>query len=253
MNHATHKAQHAPVLNPESFQRLLAAAYLLQEHNDRRPLIRPQLVGASQVSSFSAGKVIQKRTPAVMIRDRQLVAGQTDAIVGNQTAKERPYLARLERFVRSAVPCRITVLLRKRIYWKTVEAVAIAIVFCMMMGLSILRLSAVPGRTSLASGVLDKQDSFQPKRAAEPILEFSQTVVRLNSRESPRGDERGIIAEDIVIRHQERAVNVAGKPDLPLTSGRGMGVVAADTVVQYGSDVTMWSRKHGAILNRLGH
>ena len=63
----------------------------------------------------------------------------------------------------------------------------------------------------------------------------------------------GYVAEDIVIRHQKRAVNVAGKPDLPLTSGRGMGVIAADTVVQYGSDVTMWSRKHGAILNRLGH
>jgi hypothetical protein len=188
VNQPTHKAQNAPVLNPESFQRLLAAAYLLQEHHDRRLSIRPQLLGASQAGSFSAEKIIQKRTPAVMIRDRQLEAGQ-----------ERPYLAMLVLFARSAVPHRITVLVRKPIYWRTVETVAIAIVFCLMTGLSILRLSAVPDRTSLASGVLEKQDNLQPTRAAEPILELSQIVAPLNSRESPRGDETGIVAEDIVI------------------------------------------------------
>jgi hypothetical protein len=254
VNHATDKVQDKPVLNPESFQWLLAAAYLLQGHNEQQPSIRPQLLGASPTSSFSAGKIIQKRTPAVMIRDRQLEAGQPDVIAGNQTAKERPYLARRVPFVRSAVPHRMTVLLKKPIYWRTVETVAIAMVFCMMMGLSILRLSAVPGRTSLASGALEKQDNFQPTRAAEPILALSQTVAPLNSRESPRGDETGIVAEDIVIRHQERAVNVPGKPSLRLFSDRNMGVVAADTVVEYGSDVTMWSRKpERATLNRLGH
>ncbi len=243
MNHATDKVQGKPVLNAEIFQRLLAAAYLLQEHNDRRPSVRHQMLGANQPSSFSAGKIIQKRTPAVMIRDRQLKTGQPDAIAGNQTANERPYLARLVPFVRSAVPHRMTVLLRKPIYWRTVETVAIAIVFCMMMGLSILRLSAVPDRTSLASGVLEKQDNFQPARVAERILALSQAVAPLNSRESPRGDETGIVAEDIVIRHQKRAVDVLGRPGLRLTSGRDTGIFAADTVVEYGSDVTMWSRK----------
>ena len=253
MNHATDKAQGKPLLNPEGFQRLLAAAYLLQGHHDQQPSIRPQLLGASQ-GSFSAGKIVQKRTPAVMIRDRPLQASQADAIAGNQTAKERPYLASLVPFVRSAVPHRMTVLLRKPISWRTVETVAIAIVFCMMMGLSILRLSAVPGRTSLASEVLEKQDTFQPTRAAERILALSQAVAPLNSRESPRGDDTGIVAEDIVMRHQKRAVNVPGQPGLRLTSGRDAGIFAADTVVQYGSDVTMWSRKpERATLNRLGH
>ena len=170
MNHATDKAQDKPALNPESFQRLLAAAFLLQKHNEQQPSIRSQLLGASQARSFSAGKIIQKRTPAPSFRDRQLETSQPDAIAGNQAAKERPYLAGLVPFVRSAVPHRMTVLLRTPIYWKTVETVVIAIVFCLMMGLSILRLSAVPGRTSLASGVLEKQDNFQPTRAAEPIL-----------------------------------------------------------------------------------
>ena len=254
MNHATDKAPDKPVLNPEGFQRLLAAAYLLQGHHDQQPSIRPHLLGASQASSFSAGKIVQKRTPAVMIRDRPLQAGQPDAIAGNQTAKERPYLASLVPFVQSAVPHRMTVLLRKPMSWRTVETVAIAIVFCMMMGLSILRLSAVPGRTSLASGVLEEQGNFQPTRAAEPILALSQTVAPLNSRQSPRGDDTGIVVEDIVIRHQKRAVNELGRPAPRLTSGRDVGFFAADTVVQYGSDVTMWSRKpERATLNRLEH
>ena len=258
MNHATDKAQHAPVLNPESFQRLLAAAYLLQEHIDRRPSIRAPLLGTSQASSFLAEKIIQKRTPAVMIRDRirdrQLEAGQPDAIAGNQTARERSYLAGLVPFVRSAVPLRMTVLLRKPIYWRTVETVAIAIVFCLMTGLSILRLSAVPDRTFLASEALEKQDNLQPMRAAEAISELSQTVAPLNSHESPRGDETGMVAEDIVIRHQKGAVNVPGKPGLRLTSGRDTNIFSADTVVQYGSDVTMWLRKpERTTLNRRGH
>jgi hypothetical protein len=243
VNHATDKAQDKPFLNPESFQRLLAAAYLLQGHRDQQPSIRPQPLGASHASSFSSGKIIQKRTPAVMIRDRQLEAGQPDAVAGNQTARKRTYLARLVPFVRSAVPHRMTVSLRKPIYWRTVETVAIAIVFCTMTGLSILRLSAVPDRTSLASGVLEKQDNFQPTRAAEPTLALSQTVAPFNPRESSRGDETGVVAEDIVIRHQERTVNVLGKTGLRLSSGRDRGIFAAATVVEYGSDVTMWSRK----------
>ena len=147
----------------------------------------------------------------------------------------------------------MTVLLSTPIYWRTVETVAISIVFCLMTGLSIIRLSAVPDRTSRASGVLEKQDNSQPTRAAERILALSQTVAPLNSRESPRGDETGIVAEDIVIRHQKRAVNVPRKPGLQLTSGRDTNIFAADAVVEYGSDVTIWSRKPRATLDRLGH
>jgi hypothetical protein len=138
--------------------------------------------------------------------------------------------------------------------WRTVEPLAIAIVFCMMMGLSIHRLSAVPSRTSLVSGMLEEQTNFQPARAAEKILALSQPIVTRNSRQLPGGDDTDIVAEDIVIHHQKRAVDVPGKPGVRLTSGRDAGIFAADTVVQYGSDVKMWSRKHErATVNRLGH
>jgi hypothetical protein len=138
--------------------------------------------------------------------------------------------------------------------WRTIEPLAIAIVFCMMMGLSIHRLSIVPGRTSLASEMLKEQNDFQPARPTEKVLASSQPVMARNSRQSPSGGGADIVAEDIVIRHQNRAINLLGKPGVRLTFGRDAGIFAADTVVQYGSDVKMWSRKpERATLNRLGH
>ena len=52
MNQEANNAPGKPVLNPENFQRLLAAAYLLQMHNDGQPSFRPiQPVSASHASS----------------------------------------------------------------------------------------------------------------------------------------------------------------------------------------------------------
>ena len=218
MNNVT-KAKEKPVLDQESFQQLLAAAYLLQLHNDRLLSIRPiQPVGASPASSFAAGAIVQKRTPSLMNRERH--------------------------------PHRMKVLSRPML-WRTVEAFAIAIVFCMMMGLSIHRLSAVPGHTSLASGMLEEQSGFQPTRPSDKALASSQAVVAPNSSQSPIGGEADIVAENIVIRPQTLGVNVLGRPGARLTSGRD---AVFDTVVEYGPDVTMWSRKsERATPNRLGH
>jgi hypothetical protein len=257
VNQEANTAQGKPVLNREDFQRLLAAAYLLQvhplqahhvqTHYDCQPSIRPvEPVGASPVSSFAAGAILQKRTPSAMIRERQLPAAQP--ALGDETAKRRPYPVRLVRFVGSTVPRRMNVLLRRSMSWRTVEALAIAIVFFMMMGMSIHRLSAVRGRTSLASGMLEGQNEVPPTQNAPAS---SQPVATLNSRPSP--SEADIVAEDIVIRHQKRVANLPAQPGVRLTSGRDADTFAADTVVQYGSDVKMWSRKpERAPLNRLG-
>jgi hypothetical protein len=253
VNQEADNAANKPVLDPEGFQRLLAAAYLLQVHNDRQPSIRPvQRVGAGQASSFIAGTIAQERNPSVMMRERQLQAGESDAVPGKEIAKPNPYRTRLIPFVAPTLQHKMKVLLRRLMSWRTVEPIAIAIVVSMMMGLSIHRLSAVPGRTSLASGMLEEQSGFQPPRPADKALASSQAVVAPNTRQSPIVGEADIVAADIVIRHQKRGVNLLGRPGARLTSGRDAGVF--DTVVEYGPDVKMWSRKsERATPNRLAH
>lgn len=253
MNQEANKDPDKPVLNPENFQRLLAAAYLLQVHNDGQHSVRPiQPVSASHASSFTAGTIVQKRTPFVMMRGGELQAGQTDAVPGNDIAKQHRFPARLVPFVGSTVPHRVKILLKRPMSWRTVEPLAIAIVFCMMMGLSIHRLSAVPDRRSLASGVLEEQNNFRPARTTERAVASSQAVIPPNSRQSPIGGEAHIVAEDIVIRHQKRGVTLIGKPGAQLTFGRDADVFAADSVVQYGPDVTMWSRKSERATPKIG-
>jgi hypothetical protein len=137
--------------------------------------------------------------------------------------------------------------------WRAVEALAIAIVFFMIMGLSIHGLSAVPGRTSMTSGTLDGQNDLQLARPTEEALASSQPVVTRNPRQSPGGREADIVAEDIVIRHQKRAVELPGNSSLGLTFGRDADIFVADTVVQYGYDVKVWSKKpERAPFNRSG-
>jgi hypothetical protein len=248
VNQETDTAQHKPALNQEGFQRLLAAAYLLRVHNDGRPSIRPAQHAANHASSFAAGTIVQERTPSLMIQERQLQAAQCEAVLCDEVAKQQPHLARLAPSVGPAFLYRMNVLLRRSMSWRTTEAVAIAIVFCMMMGLSIHRLSAVSGRTSLASGTEEQNERVRP---TEKVLASSQSVVARNSRQSPGGGEADIVAEDIVIRHQKRLLNLPRKPGVRLVFGSG---AAADTVVQYGSDVKMWSRTpERATLNRLEH
>ena len=207
-------------------------------------------MSASHASSFAAGTIVQKRIPSVMMRERQLQAGQSDT--GNEIAKQHRFPAMPVPFVGPTVPHRVKILLKRPMSWRTVEPLAIAIVFCTMMGLSIHRLSAVPDRTSLASGVPEKQNDSQPARTTVRALASSQAVMTPNSRQSPIGGEAHIVAEDIVIRHQNRRVSLIGKPGAQLTLGRDADVFAADSVVQYGSDVTMWSRKYERAAPKIG-
>jgi hypothetical protein len=97
-----------------------------------------------------------------------------------------------------------------------------------------------------------------------------------NFRQSSVGGEGDSVAQDIVIRYGESAANLSGqaakkvtsglvqeqpvppknttpKSGLRVTFGRDADILSADTVVQYGADVTMWSRNiKRAELDRLG-
>ena len=248
VNQETDTRQPKPVLNQEGFQHLLAAAYLLQAHLDRQPSIRPvHQQEASHASSSSADKIVQKRPPTVMIQDHRLQVGQPVAILDHEETTEP--LVRLGWHQLDTVPRGRNALLRRPRLWKTAESLAIAIVFSVMMGLSISRLWTVPSRTSLASRKLDEQN--ERARPTEKVIPSSQAVVGGYSGQSSGIGEADIVAEDIVIRHQERLANLPRKPGVRLVFGPG---AAADTVVQYGSDVKMWLRTpKRAALNRLEH
>ena len=257
MNQEAKTAQDKPVLNAESFQRLLAAAYMLQLHNDRRPSVQP--IGAVHTSAFAAGAIVQQRTPSV-IRGPQLQADQPGAVPFVSPNNSDKFTGRTDQA------------------WRAVEALAIAIVFCMMTGVSIHRLSARSGHTSLASRMLEQRNASHPSGPMPRLLASSQQpVVTRTSRQSPNGAEADTVAQDVVIRYQKHAVNLRGqaakkltsspvqaqlllprnttsKPGGRLTFGPDADMLAADTVVQYGADATMWLGKpKRAGLDRLGH
>ena len=258
MNQEAKTAQDKPVLNAGSFQRLLAAAYMLQLHNDRRSSVQP--IGAVHASAFAAGAIVQQRTPSVMIRGPQPQADQLGAVPFVSPNNSDKFTGRTDQTRRA------------------VEALAIAIVFCMMTGMSIHRLSARSGHTSLASGMLEQRNGYHPSGPMPKLLASSQQpVVTRNSRQSPNGAEADSVAQDVVIRYQKHAVNLPGqaakkptsspvqaqllpprnttsKPGGRSTFGRDADMLAADRVVQYGADATMWLGKpKRSGFDRLGH
>jgi hypothetical protein len=279
------EAQDKPVLNAESFQRLLAAAFILQVRNDRTSV---QPIGAGYTYPFAAGAIVQKRTPSVLAREPGLQTSRSDFVpatspdvsaksaarldqpfapsspglapavtetaIANELAKRQhaaagngilPRSASLKRSTRyseglmplvgSMVPHATNIFVSRAMVWRTVEALAIATVFLALVGMSIYRLSALTSRTPLPSEMPEQRNAFQPGRPAANVLtSYPLPVTTRTSRQAVDGGEGDIVAKDIVIRYPKPAVN------LPL--------------VQYGADVSMWSRSpNGANLDGLGH
>lgn len=228
MNQNVTKAQDKPVLDPESFQRLLAAAFVLQEQNpDPRP---PEPIGGAHPRTFAIEAIVQKRTPSL-----------------RQPSLHPDRLIPLVQFTRPMV-------------WRTVEALAIAMVFCMMMGVSIRRVSPFRGDPSLPSVMAGRRTAQRSTLPQAKVLPLSQQpVVTLNPRQSTDSGTADAIAEDLVIRHQERAAdlrdnpaaknltsspvqgqrlraeNTTLQPGVRFTFGIDTDMLAADTVVRYGT------------------
>ena len=295
MKPESNKAHDKPVLNVESFQRLLAAAYMLQVQSDQTTAGRP--VSTGRTNPFTAETIVQKRSLPLPVQESRLQAGEREVVCSrspNRTDRPRgPQLPEMVSVVRE-IPVandvakgglhsgslpppvgpmalqRMNILLRRPTSWRTVEALAIAIVFCTMIGVSIHRLSAFPGRISLPSEKPEQRDaSHTPSAKARPI-------VTKDSRQSADGAEGDLIAEDIVIRYPGRSVDhcgqaakkpravqaqrlpekkVSSKPGVQLTFGGDADMLVANTVIQYGADVTTWSASptQRTALDRLGH
>lgn len=253
MNPESSESPGKPTLSAESFQRLLAAAYLLQGENDRAQV---QSMITERSKTFAAGAIVQKRTPrlavppqsvsaeAIVSRARAVLQAPRNAAgpvasdiifpdsetrVRRDIAGRSPrYSAKRKPVLSGRAPQAIKTLVSRATLWRGVDALAISAVFLAIVGVSIHGLWA--SRGSMPSGVLSAQEA----RSTAGGLPSSQHPAEQVSRPSIEQTEANVIAEDTVIRYPVRAVSAAKKP-------RNTGILAADAVVHYGSDVKMWS------------
>lgn len=194
------KGSSKPTLDAEGFQRLLAAAYILQSRSEAA--VRP--ISVPNTNAFASTAIHLKRTPSI----REL-SGRSGHM------KEANIAPRPTRLM----------------FWKQVEAFGIAIVFCLMMGMSIHRLLASSGRASQVPGLLETREAPLPSPASKVLTSFQQNA----AVQEP-------VDDDLVIyyRSPAAATGTTSKSGARTTI-RGQEKLAANTVVQYGDDVTMWS------------
>jgi hypothetical protein len=195
------KSSSKPTLTAEGFQCLLTAAYILQSRSESA--VRP--IGVPHTNAFAATATHQKRTPSI-----RTLSGRSDR---NEEANTAPRSSGL-------------------MFWKQVEALGIAVVFCLMMGMSIHRLLASSGRASQVSRMLETGDAGPlPSSAPKVSMSSEQNAVAQEST----GDDPAIH-----YRAPTTATRTTSKPGARVGISR-QERLAANRVVQYGDDVTMWS------------
>ena len=299
MNQETKKAQEKPVLSAESFHRLLTAAYLLQVNHDRTPL---QGIGAGQRSPFTAGAIVQKRTPSLLAGEPGHLASRSVPFVSPSDSDKsagriyppcvsaQPMLGRgitgisiardiaeghhadtghaviprsrgpkqspnysgwLRPLFGPIVPHAMKLFASRAMFLRAVEAITIATIFFALIGVLIRRpLLALPGRTSPLSEVPEQRSASPHTRpTVELVASSERPIVMRSSGQTLSAREADIVAEDVVVRYPKRVVN------FPSQAAKKPALLAAETVVQYGPDVTVWSgnrtRRDG--LGRLEH
>ena len=268
MDQEASESSSKPVLNVKTFQRLLAAAYLLQVHSDRTHHDQAQLepTVAERTGAFAAGAIVQSRTqrrPPHLSEVKQSTPVITNISPTTQIAEEQPAacLVVADRIsvdlvsVDPAVPGRSEVTRpsprytgrrirsarhmapqSKATVWRAVDALAISAVFLAIVGVSIHGLWASRGPLPRPSEML----SSQAARPAAEVLASSQQPAAQASRQSLEPIEANVVAEDTVTRYPARFVGSAAQS---AKKPRNMGTLPADMVVHYGSDVKMWSGK----------
>jgi len=196
------KSSSKPTLTAEGFQCLLTAAYILQSRSESA--VRP--IGVPHTNAFAATATHQKRTPSI-----RTLSGRSDR---NEEANTAPRSSGL-------------------MFWKQVEALGIAVVFCLMMGMSIHRLLASSGRASQVSRMLETGDAGPLPSSAPKVLTSSQQNA---AAQESIGDDPAIIH----YRAPNTATRTTSKPGARIGISR-QERLAANRVVPYGDDVTMWS------------
>ena len=219
----TQKICSKPTFDAEDFQSLLAAAYILQSSSNRTPEWR---ISVAAANAFAAGAILQKQTPSI-----------------------QPSLGRSRPFREANAVPNLTGLM----FWKRVEASAIAVVFCLMMSMSIHHRLTSLGRASPAAEILETRDAARLESSAPKIVASSQQAVAARKARQRHDDEEADeFADELVIHYRAPTASTTLSQPFPAksrTSESGARIaisqqaklVANNKVVQYGDDVTMWS------------
>ena len=220
-------------MNAESFHRLLTAAYLLYVNNDRTALQRNATV---HTNTFTAGAIVQERTPSLLAVESGLLASRSVRPVSpSDFNKSAARIHRPRGPAQGPIPPHAMKLFASRaMFLKAVEALAIATIFSALIGVEIRRpLLALPGRASLLSEMPEQEGSSPQIRPTAELPVSSQWPV-VSSGQPLSVREADIVAEDVFVRYPKRVVN------RPIQAAKKPAMLAAETVVQYGPDVTMW-------------
>jgi hypothetical protein len=239
VNQETKKAQEKPVLSAESFHRLLAAAYLLQVEKDRTVL---QPIEARHTNPFRAGAIVQKRTPSLLVGEPSLLASRsaqpfTSPSVSDNSAG-RIYPPHLSA---TSLPHATKIFASKAMFFRAVDALAIAAIFFAVIGVSIRHpLLANPDGSSMLAEMPEQQSSSLPRvlptiPIAKLLASGQRVTVTPSSRQLPHVAEADTVAEDAVVHYLKQAL------DLPGRAAKKPAMLASERVVRYGPDVTVWS------------
>jgi hypothetical protein len=204
--------QGKPVFDERTFQELLLAAYLLQQHNDRLLANRPR---TAYTQVFSNGTVTEYvEAPSATPLTPETMAHPV-------LARDRSPLAYLAYRYR-ALSKRFA--LTDELFWKTATFVAVAAVSTLILA-AVHRFSPLP--TSLTSGteVVEQQTPIQKAR---PIVTVPTETGAFGAKTMT--DEQPASRVD-----PDSAQRTIVKPDLPRSAKRSEAdIVAEDTVVHYG-------------------
>ena len=216
-----------PGLDAESFQRLLASAFILQSRLDG---VTSRTIGTAEAKRFPPRVIDQKRTPSI-----------------------RPSLPRPAALGEANIVSNLS----GAMFWKGVEALTIAIVFCLMMGMSIHHLLAYRGRAS-SSGTPQTRDADRVTTPTSQVLLWSALASTQQPATEKQSHEDGagkvdVHDGDLVIHYRPRTAGLSSPIEEGMVSSSRLArrsprkgtqeatLVVTEKVVQYGDDVTMWS------------
>jgi len=183
--------QNKPVLDEETFQQLLAAANMMQQHNERLLVKKPK---ADYTETLSAGAIAENVRPSHVVP-------LTPETLAHPVASPKPKVAHLARLAYRYRALGNRSSLTDKLVWKAATVVAVTSVSALLLGATIYRFSPLPAGLALSSEVVQQQVPFQrTKRVATLPASIQKPIVRPIHLPT-NGSEADIVAEDTLVRY----------------------------------------------------